>query len=133
MLHQAKFIIIQTVLLAVVAVLWFLGLLTAPFTGVSAVVCGAISGVGILALVAVYMRRWEDARWLAVRVVKLGLLGTVIGLIAAFGIAAGSSGDPEAVRGVISSVIGGMWIALYGTLFGVAVNLWIETNIKLLA
>jgi hypothetical protein len=133
MLHQAKFIIIQTVLLAGIAVLWFFGLLSKPFTGANGLLCGFIFAVGILALLCILFRRFADAEWLAVHVIRLGLLGTVIGLIMAFSVVGGSNFDAESIRAVISSIISGMYVALYATLAGVGVNLWIKINIKLLA
>ena len=133
MLHQAKFIIIQTVLMAGVAVLWFFGLLSKPFTGANGVLCTFILAVGALGMACVFLRRWADAEWIAVHVVRLGLLGTVVGLIMAFSHAGAGNFDADAVRGMISAVIAGMYVALYATLFGVGVNLWIKINIKLLA
>lgn len=133
MLHHAKFIVIQTVLLAGVAVLWFFGILTKPFQDNNAILCWVILSVGILGMVCVYLRRWADAQWIATYIVRLGLLGTVVGLIMAFSVAGSGSFDADAVRGMITAVISGMYVALYATLLGVGCNLWININIKLLA
>jgi hypothetical protein len=133
MLHQAKFIIIQTVLLAAIAVLWFFGLLSKPFDGATGILCWIILAVGALGLLCVFLRRWADAEWVAVHVVRLGLLGTVVGLIMAFSVAGSTNFDAESLLGQISSVISGMYVALYATLAAVATNLWIKINIRLLA
>lgn len=133
MLHHAKFIVIQTVLLAGIAVLWFFGILAKPFQDNNAILCWVILAVGTLGMVCVYLRRWADAQWVATYIVRLGLLGTVVGLIMAFSVAGHGTFDADAVRGMISAVISGMYVALYATLLGVGCNLWININIKLLA
>jgi hypothetical protein len=132
MLHQAKFIIIQTVLLAGIAVLWFYGLLSRPFTGVSRVVCGVIVAFCILALIFVFFRRWADAKWVASNVVRIGLAGTVIGLIMAFNAASHANAGADA-QALMSSVLSGMMVAMYATLLGVFTSWWTSFNIWLLA
>ena len=80
-----------------------------------------------------FPRRWRDVDWLATHVVRIGLLGTVVGFIVAFFPArAGGSADPNAIQSMIASVIDGMYVALYPTLLGIATNLWLKINLRLL-
>ena len=72
-------------------------------------------------------------KWLAVHVVRLGLLGTVVGLIIAFSAAkSGGSADPNEIRTMIATVIDGMYVSLYATLLGIGTNLWLKINLRLL-
>ena len=65
---------------------------------------------------------------------ELGLLGTVVGLIIAFSAATigGTATDPSAVKTMIAAVVNGMYVSLYATLLGVATNLWLKINLRLL-
>ena len=78
--------------------------------------------------------------WIAVvrhfanSLVLLGLIGTVIGFIIAL-----SGVDPEAVSDIksispmVSQLLAGMAVALYTTLAGATLNLWLMVNHRLLA
>jgi MotA/TolQ/ExbB proton channel family len=81
-----------------------------------------------------FLHRWRDVQWLATNVVRLGLLGTVVGLIIAFSAATtgNAAADPSAVRPMITAVVNGMHVALYATLLGITVNLWLKINLRLL-
>ena len=66
--------------------------------------------------------------------VFLGLIGTVVGFIIALsGIDAKSATDTSNVAGMIGTLISGMSIALYTTLLGAVLNLWLTVNYRLLA
>jgi hypothetical protein len=72
-------------------------------------------------------------QWLATHVVRIGLLGTVIGLIIAFAAAGGGgSADPNEIKPMIAAVVQGMYVSLYATLLGIATNLWLKINLRLL-
>lgn len=130
---KSRFIILQTILGAGIVALYFLGLASRPFAGNSAILCAGILAAGLIGLICVFLERWNDAEWIATHVVRLGLLGTVLGLIAAFGQAAlGGGNDPAAVRATIAGVVNGMYVSLYATLLGIGVNLWLKVNLKLL-
>ena len=89
-----------------------------------------VAGLGIL---CVFLQRWRDVEWLATHVVRIGLLGTVVGLIIAFSAAkAGGSADPNEVKPMIAAVVDGMYVSLYATLLGIATNLWLKINLRLL-
>jgi len=129
----SRFVVLQGVGAALVAALWIAGLASKPFQGSTAPLCWIILAIGALGLVAIYLRRWHDAQWLATHVVRIGLLGTVVGLIIAFSAAAsGDSSDPEAIKPMIAAVVGGMYVSLYATLLGIGTNLWLKINLRLL-
>ena len=66
--------------------------------------------------------------------VFLGLIGTVIGFIIALsGIDAKSATDTSNIAGMIGRLIAGMSVALYTTLLGAVLNLWLTINHRLLA
>ncbi len=73
-------------------------------------------------------------RHIANALVFLGLIGTVIGFIVAL-----SGVDPEAsvsvdnVGPMVATLIEGMSIALYTTLFGAVLHLWLLVNYRMLA
>ncbi len=66
--------------------------------------------------------------------VFLGLIGTVIGFIVALsGIDAKSATDTDNIAGMIGKLIAGISVALYTTLLGAVLNLWLTINYRLLA
>ena len=73
-------------------------------------------------------------RQIANILVFLGLIGTVVGFIIALsGIDAKSASDTSNVAGMIGRLISGMSIALYTTLLGAVLNLWLTVNYRMLA
>jgi hypothetical protein len=89
--------------------------------------------MGALGIGCVFLQRWRDAQWIATHVVRIGLLGTVVGLIIAFSAASsGASADTEQVKTMIAAVVSGMYVSLYATLLGIAANLWLKINLRLL-
>jgi biopolymer transport protein ExbB/TolQ len=73
-------------------------------------------------------------RHLANVLVLLGLVGTVVGFIVALAnVNAQTAGDVNAIGGIVGSLIEGMGIALYTTLVGSVLNLWLAANYQLLA
>jgi hypothetical protein len=129
----SRFVVLQAVGAAGVAALWIAGLARMPFEGTTAPLCWIIVAIGGAGLVCTFLRRWRDVQWIATHVVRIGLLGTVVGLIIAFSAARhGGSADVEAVKNMITSVVDGMYVSLYATLLGIAVNLWLKVNLRLL-
>jgi hypothetical protein len=129
----SRFIVLQAIGAAGIVGLWAAGIAGKPFAGNNAYLCWLIAAIGALGILCVFFRRWRDVDWLATHVVRIGLLGTVVGLIVAFSAArAGGSADPNAIRPMIASVIDGMYVALYATLLGIATNLWLKINLRLL-
>ena len=129
----SRCVVLQAVGAACVAALWVAGLASLPFQGETAPLCWTIVGIGALGIACVFLERWRDVQWIATHVVRIGLLGTVVGLIIAFSAAReGGSADVEAVKTMIASVVDGMYVSLYATLLGIAVNLWLKINLRLL-
>jgi hypothetical protein len=129
----SRCIVLQAIGAAGIVGLWIAGVAERPFAGNNAIVCWLIMAMGAMGIFCVFVQRWRDVQWLATHVVRIGLLGTVLGLIVAFSAArAGGSADPNEIRTMIASVVDGMYVSLYATLLGVATNLWLKINLRLL-
>ena len=77
--------------------------------------------------------RIAAVRHIANSLVLLGLIGTVIGFIVALsGIRPDAASDVSAIGPMISTLITGMAIALYTTLVGSLLHLWLMVNVRLL-
>lgn len=73
-------------------------------------------------------------RQTASTLVLLGLIGTVIGFIIALsGVNPEGSGDPSAIAPMIATMIRGMSVALYTTLVGSVLALWLVVLHRILA
>jgi hypothetical protein len=129
----SRFIVLQAIGAAGIVGLWVVGIADKPFAGNNAFLCWLIAAIGALGILCVFFQRWRDVDWLATHVVRIGLLGTVVGLIVAFSAArVGGTADPNAIKPMIASVIDGMYVALYATLLGITTNLWLKINLRLL-
>ena len=72
-------------------------------------------------------------RHLANSLVLLGLIGTVVGFIMALsGVNADTVSDVNAIGPMVSTLISGMSVALYTTLVGAVLNIWLMSNYRLL-
>jgi biopolymer transport protein ExbB/TolQ len=79
------------------------------------------------------MSRIGSIRHIGNSLVFLGLLGTVIGFIMALsGVDAQAAGDVDAIGPMVTTLIGGMSVALYTTLVGAVLNIWLMVNYRLL-
>ncbi len=77
--------------------------------------------------------RIAPVRHIANSLVLLGLTGTVIGFIVALsGVAPDAASDVSAIGPMISTLIEGMSIALYTTLVGSLLHIWLMVNVRLL-
>ena len=77
--------------------------------------------------------RIAPVRHIAGSLVFLGLIGTVIGFIIALSAVDPSvAGDVSAIGPMVSTLIGGMSVALYTTLVGAVLNVWLMVNYRLL-
>jgi hypothetical protein len=73
-------------------------------------------------------------RHFANSLVLLGLIGTVVGFVIALsGIDGKAASDVSAISPMVSNLLGGMSVALYTTLVGSVLNLWLMVNHHLLA
>ncbi len=77
--------------------------------------------------------RLTGVRQFANNLVLLGLIGTVVGFIMALsGVDPDTVGDASAIAPMVSSLIEGMGVALYTTLVGAVLNIWLMLNCRLL-
>lgn len=73
-------------------------------------------------------------RHVAGSLVILGLIGTVLGFIMALsGVSAGAATDVSQVGAMVTRLIAGMSVALYTTLEGAVLSLWLTVNHQILA
>ena len=129
----SRCVVVQAIGAAGIVGLWIAGIASKPFEGDNAYLCWLIVGIAALGILCVFLQRWRDVEWLATHVVRIGLLGTVIGLIMAFSAAkAGGSADLSEIKPMIAAVVDGMYVSLYATLLGIATNLWLKINLRLL-
>ena len=72
-------------------------------------------------------------RYIANSLVFLGLIGTVIGFIIGLsGIDASATTDVNKIAPMITELINGMSVALYTTLLGAVLNIWLNVNLRIL-
>jgi MotA/TolQ/ExbB proton channel family len=77
--------------------------------------------------------RIAPIRHVANSLVLLGLIGTVVGFIIALsGVRPEVVSDVGAIGPMVSTLIGGMSVALYTTLVGSLLNVWLMVNVRLL-
>jgi hypothetical protein len=85
------------------------------------------------ALKMTLLSRIASIRHIGNSLVFLGLLGTVIGFIMALsGVDAQAAGDVDAIGPMVTTLIDGMSVALYTTLVGAVLNIWLMINYRLL-
>jgi hypothetical protein len=129
----SRAVVVQAIGAAMIVGLWIAGLAGKPFEGNNGPLCWIIVGMGLLGIGCVFAQRWNDVQWLATHVVRIGLLGTVVGLIIAFSAAGqGGSTNPDEIKPMIAAVVNGMYVSLYATLLGIGTNLWLKINLRLL-
>ena len=91
----------------------------------------AIAASGLRARIT---SRIAIVRHIANSLVLLGLIGTVLGFIIALsGIEPGAAASVKAIGPMVSNLIRGMSVALYTTLVGAVLNLWLTVNYNQLA
>jgi hypothetical protein len=79
-------------------------------------------------------QRITAVRHAAGSLVLLGLIGTVVGFIIALsGVDPESASDVKSIAPMVSTLIGGLSTALYTTLVGSVLNVWLMINYRLLA
>lgn len=94
----------------------------------------ASRGITGEALRARMTARIAPVRHIAGSLVLLGLVGTVLGFIIALsGVEPQTVGDVRAIAPMVSNLIGGMSVALYTTLVGAVLNIWLMVDYQILA
>lgn len=95
---------------------------------------GESRGIIATALRLKLVQRIAIVRHVAGSLVLLGLIGTVIGFIIALsGVKPEQASDVSAISPMVSTLIAGMSTALYTTLVGSVLNVWLMINYQLLA
>lgn len=75
----------------------------------------------------------SPVRHVAVSLVLLGLIGTVIGFIISLaGVDPRMTGEASSIAPMVARLIGGMSVALYTTLVGSILNVWLMANYQIL-
>jgi hypothetical protein len=97
----------------------------------------AVDGYGRATLAATLRlklaSRIAPVRHIASALVVLGLVGTVIGFIIALsGVDPQQAADPGSIAPMVSTLIQGMSVALYTTLVGAVLNVWLMLDYRLL-
>ncbi len=91
-------------------------------------------GISASALRQKYAMRIATVRHVASSLVFLGLIGTVIGFIIALsGIQPDSVSEVGNILPMVSTLVRGMSVALYTTLVGAVLSIWLMVNYRLLA
>ena len=74
----------------------------------------------------------DIASWISVKLVDLGLLGTVLGFIIALsGVSIAAVNDPEQVVQMVTQLLSGMRTALFTTITGLVGYLWLSLTIRI--
>ncbi|MFM9843512.1 MAG: MotA/TolQ/ExbB proton channel family protein [Dongiaceae bacterium] len=90
-------------------------------------------GMAASALKLKLSSRIAAVRFIANMLVILGLIGTVVGFIMALaGVNPETSADASAIGPMVSTLISGMSVALYTTLIGSVLNIWLMVNYQIL-
>ena len=78
-------------------------------------------------------RQTINVKFIATSLVVLGLIGTVLGFIQALsGVKLEAVGDPAAITPMAAAMVKGLGVALYTTLVGSVLNLWLRLNIRVI-
>lgn len=78
-------------------------------------------------------QRISGVKHLAASLVLLGLIGTVVGFVIALsGVDPSNAADPASIGPMVSTLIAGMSTALYTTLVGAVLNIWLMLNYRIL-
>lgn len=127
-----RYIVIQCVLIAGLIALWLSGYLIKPFEGDSRWFSTAVMALGGVGILLVGMKRFNDAAWLADKMVRVAVIGMQVGILAALATVSKSILSGGDVTQVAALFLGSIGVAFYVSLLALASNLWIELNLRLL-
>jgi hypothetical protein len=125
-----RFMVLQSIVVAGACVLYLQGTLMKPFQTdakwfVIIVLCLAAIG-----LYHVAKNKLETASWIAAILVRVGIVGTIIGLISATSALVSVLGGQN-ISVILADFMGRIGIAFYVSLAALGSNLWLELSIKL--
>ena len=132
MTFYLRFVVIQCVLAAALIALWLSGYLTKPFEGDSRWFSIVVMALGAIGILLVGLRRFNDAAWLADKMVRIAVIGMQVGILAALATVSKSILSGGDVTQVAALFLGSIGIAFYVSLLALSSNLWIELNLRLL-
>lgn len=127
-----RWIVIQCVLIAGLIALWLSGYLARPFEDESRWFSAIVVGLGGIGILLVGMKRFDDAAWLADKMVRIAVIGMQVGVLAALAAVALSIKGGGDTTQVIAVFFGSIAIAFYVSICALASNIWIELNLRLL-
>lgn len=127
---RLRFIILQTVLVAGLVAIHLSGWLVKPFQTEARWFVVAVVVTAIIGLVLVFLRKLDSASWVAAILVRIGIVGTIVGLIAATNALVGVLGGQN-ISVILAQFLTHIGIAFYVSLAALATNLWLELNIFL--
>jgi hypothetical protein len=127
-----RYIVIQCVLAASLIALWLSGYLIKPFEGDSRWFSIVVMALGAIGILLVGLRRFNDAAWLADKMVRIAVIGMQVGILAALATVSKSILSGGDVTQVAALFLGSIGIAFYVSLLALSSNLWIELNLRLL-
>lgn len=88
--------------------------------------------IGATVLRAKLTNRITGVRHIANTLVLLGLIGTVVGFIISLSAVTPNAADSDAIAPIIAQLINGMSVALYTTLIGSLLHIWLVVNHRIL-
>ena len=120
--------VLQLVGAAALVALWEMGWLGIVFEADVTYIVEAICALTVLAIILASRGRWDYAEEIRNDLPTIGLIGTMIGFLIAFGsnISAESMVSETLFKGVVADMLSGIGTAINTTLAGVVGYLWLR-------
>lgn len=129
MIGKLRFIVLQTILAAALAALWFNGVLGGALDEHSVYFIGFVLCVAVSGLWCIWFGKHSTASWISALLVRIGVVGMQVGAIAAMsGIATSMAGGDPAT--VIAQFIGAIGLAFQVSVAALASNIWLDINLR---
>lgn len=119
--------IINIALAAVLSFLVINDYFAEAFFGVARYPCWTLIGLTLIALLLMFTKHFEGAKWISNHMTRFGMLGTLIGMIQGMTALEFVQADVASMATQLAHHIG---FAFYSTLFGVLGNIWLNFNLK---
>jgi hypothetical protein len=122
----------RTVLLAIIfgalfGLAWLQGWPQLIWEGDLTKISALIGVVFIAGYILAFLEKWRAVKFISVQILKLGLIGTLIGIaIAVESLVVGETTDHEGIKTMMVLMAGGLKTALYTTIVGALGNLWLN-------
>lgn len=126
-----KYIVVNGIFAVIVYCLGREGILTTAWGNDTLYIIPGILIVAAFGFVML-LRDYHTSEWAAETCIALGLFGTAFGVWTAFsGIDPSMVGDVNAIGSVIGVLLSGLGAALWTTMTGVFMNIWLSANIRM--